>query len=289
MDGFVIVDKPSGMTSRDVVNRIQKRLPRRHKIGHAGTLDPLATGVLVIAIGKATRLVQFIQDLDKQYRTRIHLGASSSTDDADGEIRSQLPHEIPTREMIETELQQLVGVIEQRPPAFSAIKINGQRAYNLARKGRELTLDVREIRIDALRLLDYDYPNVDLEVDCGRGTYIRSIARDLGDRLECGAYVETLQRTAIGHFGLSLSANLDDIIQQWPDDLLPMLSGFPTFVRYSASNEMIERIQCGQVVPIDSVPIEQNIAILNDQHQLIAVGETDEEGRFHSRVVLYRV
>ena len=288
MDGFLVIDKPSGMTSRDVVNRIQQRLPRRHKIGHAGTLDPLATGVLVIAVGKATRLIQFIQDFDKQYRTRIHLGATSTTDDADGDITARSDSTIPTQAEIEAVLQELVGVFDQRPPAYSAILINGQRAYDLARKGRQLDLEARPVRVEAIRILAYDYPKLDLEIDCGKGTYIRSIARDLGEQLGCGAYVETLQRSAIGHFDCAAAHKLDDILQQWPNDLLPPLMGFPHLHHYRATAETIEWIRCGQVVTLAGVSAEQTIAIVNEQGQLMAVGETDEDARFRSTVVLFR-
>src|SRR5579872_2180052 len=156
MNGFLVIDKPSGMTSRNVVNRVQKWFPRKTKIGHTGTLDPLATGVLVICIGAATRLADYVQAMSKSYSSRFRLGATSTTDDADGEITTRSAFSIPTRDEVERTLASFIGTIEQVPPAFSALKVSGRRAHELARKGADVPLKARSVRIDASRLRQGD-------------------------------------------------------------------------------------------------------------------------------------
>ncbi len=200
MDGILVIDKPGGMTSRDVVNRVQRWFPRRTKIGHTGTLDPLATGVLVVCIGAATRLADHVQAMPKSYASRFRLGAASSTDDADGEVVVHSDVVPPSSESVAAALAAFIGPIDQVPPAFSALKLHGKRAHELARKGEEVRLEARPVRIDAVRMIAYEWPLLDVEIDCGKGTYIRSIARDLGAALGCGGMVETLRRTRIGPF-----------------------------------------------------------------------------------------
>lgn len=200
MNGLLVIDKPAGMTSRDAVNRIQRLLTRGTKIGHTGTLDPLATGVLVLCIGRATKLADHIQAMGKTYNTRIRLGAVSDTDDADGKTVVAPDALPPTLEAIHELLSGFLGNIEQLPPSYSALKVGGRRAYDLARRGQEVKLEPRIVRIDRIDLLQYDWPYIDLEIDCGKGTYIRSIARDLGLRLGTGGLVQMLRRTRVGPF-----------------------------------------------------------------------------------------
>jgi tRNA pseudouridine55 synthase len=209
MNGLLVIDKPAGMTSRDVVNRVQKWFPRKTKIGHTGTLDPLATGVLVVCIGVATRLADYVQAMGKAYASRFRLGATSTTDDADGQV-TQTPDVVPpTREQIDAELAGFVGTIDQVPPAFSALKVSGERAHDLARSGKDVQLAARPVRIDAVRVTGYVWPFLDVEIDCGKGTYIRSIARDLGTKLGCGGLVQTLRRTRVGPFTAEQGIGLD--------------------------------------------------------------------------------
>ncbi|MFL5327307.1 MAG: tRNA pseudouridine(55) synthase TruB [Gemmataceae bacterium] len=207
--GWLVIDKPVRMTSRDVVNRVQTRFPRRTPIGHTGTLDPLATGVLVLAVGAATRLAEYVQALGKVYETEFTLGATSATDDAEGPITPTPDAAAPDRTTVEAALHRFIGVIEQVPPAFSAVQVDGKRAYRQARAGAEVVLAARTVRIDAIRLFDYDYPRMKLEVRCGKGTYIRSLARDLGALLGCGGYVSQLQRIAVGDFTVAEAVDLD--------------------------------------------------------------------------------
>lgn len=228
MNGLLVIDKPAGMTSRDVVNLAQRWFPRRTKIGHTGTLDPLATGVLVLCIGSATKLADTIQRLPKTYTTRVRLGANSDTDDADGMITQQVATP-PSRDRILMALGQFQGDIQQSPPAFSAIKVEGKRAYDLARRGRAVSLQPRSVRIDTIVMDHYDWPWLDLTITCGKGTYIRSIARDLGEALGTGGLVQTLRRTRVGPFtaddALLLPANTHDAFKKLlPANLLLNLS-----------------------------------------------------------------
>ena len=209
MNGFLVIDKPGGMTSRDAVNRVQLWFPRRTKIGHTGTLDPLATGVLVLCIGAATKSADRVQAMPKQYETRLRLGATSNTDDADGEVIESPSTPTPTLAVIESTLPAFHGIIQQLPPQFSALKVQGQRAYDLARRGIDVALQPRPVRVDAIAVLGYEWPWLDLRIDCGKGTYIRSIARDLGAILGVGGLVQTLRRTRVGPFSAEQGIKLD--------------------------------------------------------------------------------
>jgi tRNA pseudouridine55 synthase len=246
MNGLLVLDKPGGMTSRDAVNRVQKWFPRRTKIGHTGTLDPLATGVLVVCVGRATRLADYVQAMGKSYASRFRLGATSTTDDADGEVTETANVIPPTRELIDTALKSFVGTVDQVPPAVSALKLNGVRAYELARRGKGPALGSRVVRIDAIHVTRYEWPFLDVEVDCGKGTYIRSIARDLGDVLGCGGLVQTLRRTRVGPFraeqGIGLEADPASVT------LRPMAEAVTGLPRVTLEPEVIRGLQNGQVV-----------------------------------------
>lgn len=208
-EGFLAIDKPGGMTSRDVVNRVQRWFPRRTKIGHAGTLDPLATGLLVLGIGRATKLIERVQAMPKTYRTRIRLGATSDTDDADGEVAIHETVTVPTLQEVESLLPEFIGTLQQVPPAYSALKVDGVRSYARARRGEEVTLAARPVQVYGVTLVAYEWPWLDLEIHCGKGTYIRSIARDVGERLGTGGMVQELRRTRIGMFTASQAIALD--------------------------------------------------------------------------------
>jgi tRNA pseudouridine55 synthase len=240
-DGFLVIDKPPGMTSRAVVNRI----------GHTGTLDPLATGVLVVCIGAATRLADYVQAMGKSYRSRFRLGATSTSDDADGELTETPFAEPPTRDRIEHHLASFVGVIEQLPPKVSALKVAGQRAYDKARRGDEVNLSARPVRIDAIRLVSYEWPFVEVEVDCGKGTYIRSIARDLGTALGCGGMVQTLRRTRIGTFTLDQAIDLNIGQEIVKDRLRPLSEGLSELPPLTLPSELIRKLINGQTVSVD--------------------------------------
>lgn len=212
--GLLLIDKPTGWTSFDVVAKtrgvIKRSVGRKVKVGHAGTLDPMATGLLILAIGKATKRIESLMKLDKQYEAQITLGARSTTDDAEGElsvVQSPLNlDEATIREAI-TSFQ---GGYEQMPPQFSAIKVKGQRAYKLARKGQEVSLKSRPVKIDITDIA-VDMPRVSFTVDVSSGTYIRSLARDIGEKLETGAYLSALRRTQIGDFNVQRAVGMEEL------------------------------------------------------------------------------
>lgn len=198
VDGWVVLDKPVGMTSTHAVSRL-KRLYNAKKAGHAGTLDPLASGILPVAFGEATKTVPFVQDGEKSYQFTVKWGEETNTDDVEGEVvaRSDVR---PSREAIEALLPRYVGTILQTPPAFSAIKINGERAYDIARDGEEVKLAARPIVIHALRLIEFAGERAVIEADCGKGTYVRALARDFGRDLGCLGHLIALRRTRVGPF-----------------------------------------------------------------------------------------
>ena len=208
--GLLNVDKPPGMTSRDVVNRVQ-RLVRGLKVGHAGTLDPLASGVLVLCLGPATRLVEYIQRMPKRYAGMFLLGRTSDTEDIEGRVTELANPPRPTHAQIEAVLGRFTGPIEQRPPAFSALKIGGRRAYELARQGKPVELEARRIVIHSIRVVRYAYPELELDVTCGAGTYLRSLGRDIAAALGTGAVMASLRRTAVGAFRADDACRLDQL------------------------------------------------------------------------------
>ncbi|MDA1051445.1 MAG: tRNA pseudouridine(55) synthase TruB [Planctomycetota bacterium] len=210
MYGLLNINKPPGKTSRDAVNRVQ-RLVRPVKVGHAGTLDPLATGVLVICLGPATRLIQYVQQLPKRYTGTFLLGRHSDSDDLEGEVIELANPVVPTADEVIAALPRFVGTIQQRPPIFSAIKVNGKRAYDLARAGKDVQLQARPVAIHELRVVRYEYPELVLDIGCGSGTYIRSLGRDLGESLGTAAVMSSLERTAIGDFTVESAIDLNDL------------------------------------------------------------------------------
>ncbi|MBI4995068.1 tRNA pseudouridine(55) synthase TruB [Candidatus Peregrinibacteria bacterium] len=195
---ILLIDKPSGITSFDVIRQLRKKLGIR-KMGHAGTLDPLATGLLIIAVGAATKEISKYMGLPKEYEVLIEFGKTSTTYDADGEISQGILKDV-SRAEFKNVLKNFVGEIMQMPPIFSAKKIKGVRAYDLARQGKEVKLEPRKVQIDKIEIIEWSWPFVRLRINCGKGTYIRSIAHDIGEKLGCGGYVCELRRTAIGEF-----------------------------------------------------------------------------------------
>ena len=197
--------KPYTWTSFQIVNKVRYHLSRKYgikrfKVGHAGTLDPLATGVLLLCTGKATKRIEELQKHTKEYEAEIMLGATTPSYDMEHPVNETFPYEHITREMVEETLKQFVGDIAQRPPLFSACKVDGKRAYDLARKGSDMQLEPKQIRIDNIELLEYELPKIKIRVTCGKGTYIRSLARDIGEALQSGAYLTALARTKVGEY-----------------------------------------------------------------------------------------
>lgn len=202
---IIPIYKPYTWTSFQIVNKIRYHLTRMHKVkrfkvGHAGTLDPLATGVLLLCTGKATKRIEELQSHTKEYVAEIMLGATTPSFDLEHPIDATYPYEHITEEKIREVLQQFVGNIAQRPPLFSACKVDGKRAYDLARGGSDMQLAPKQIRIDAIELLEFNLPKIKIRVTCGKGTYIRSLARDIGEALDSGAHLTALERTRIGEY-----------------------------------------------------------------------------------------
>lgn len=204
-DSVRLVDKPAGITSFGVVARVRRKLSqqlgKKAKVGHTGTLDPFATGLMIIVTGKECRNAMNYSKLDKEYEATFRLGQTSTTGDPEGEI-AEVSNLQPSKEAIEAALEPFRGKITQRPPIFSAIKINGRRAYDLARKGEAVEIPERQVTVYALELLSYDYPNVRVRAHVSSGTYIRSLAEDIGKLLETGAYCSELRRTKVGEWSV---------------------------------------------------------------------------------------
>ncbi len=224
------IDKPLGWTSFDAVKRLRGAIQRRlhvkkFKVGHAGTLDPLATGVLIICTGRATRRIDELQNGDKEYVATLRLGATTPSFDLETEIDNEYPWEHITREGIEGILPGFIGKIMQVPPVFSAVKVDGKRAYSLARKGEEVSLKAKPLEIKEMELLECELPVIKLRIVCSKGTYIRALARDLGEALGSGAHLTALRRTRVGAIGESSCMSIDEAIERintaeltFPDD-----------------------------------------------------------------------
>ena len=211
-EGILPVDKPYGMTSHDVIDELRKILQQK-KIGHTGTLDPRATGLLVICLERATKVSQFLIDEDKTYEAQIKLGERSTTFDEEGVIKTDTPPEFPNLSASEIEniLNEFKGVTRQKVPDYSAVKIAGEPLYKMARKGKKIDAPEREIEIKDIRLLKIDLPRIDFSVTCSKGTYIRSLANDLGERFGCGAYLSRLRRIRAGNFNIDQALTLKEI------------------------------------------------------------------------------
>lgn len=212
--GVLNVRKPAGITSRDVVNHIVRCCPRKTKVGHAGTLDPMATGVLVVAVGPATKLIQFSQDSNKVYVGKFQLGLRSNTEDITGVVEEVPGAPAISEDSLRQTLGQFHGTILQTPPQFSAVKVDGKRAYQLARQGETAAIQPRPTRIDSIELLSFNYPNFSLEIHCGKGTYIRTLGRDIAKSVGSDAVMTQLERTAVGEFKIESALTLEDIEQQ---------------------------------------------------------------------------
>lgn len=220
--GLIVVDKPVGLSSMDVVRRV-RRAAGGCKTGHAGTLDPLATGVVICCLGKATKSVEKLMGQAKVYDTTVDLTAFTTTDDLEGERLEIDVAEPPTPERVEGVVSQFIGEIEQTPPIYSAVHINGQRAYKMARRGETVDMPTKTVRIDAIEMLDYAWPILTLRIVCGRGTYIRSLGRDIGEQLGTGGHLASLRRTAVGDYNLEMAHPIErfeeEVVQE---DLLPV-------------------------------------------------------------------
>lgn len=275
--GFLNVNKPPGPTSHDVVARARRLLPRSVKVGHCGTLDPFAEGVLVLCLGQATRLAEFISSRPKQYEAEVTLGVTSTTDDPEGRL-TFTGLALPTAEQIQAVLPSFLGDISQTPPAHSAIQVGGRRAYRLARAGRDVNLASRIIRIDSLALLEYIGSRAILQMDCSSGTYVRAFARDLGRALGCGAYCSGLTRTLVGPFMLADSIDMDSLSGSLiKANLQPArlaVESWPTVVLSDEQEQAIGQGKVIQAQPGENAPAGV-VAAVNAVGDLVALCELD--------------
>ena len=219
--GLLVVDKPLGWSSMDVIRKV-RWAAKMKRVGHAGTLDPLATGVVVVCLGKATKSVESLMGMTKVYEARIDFSAFTSTDDAEGPRQEVVVESPPKVETLRTSIARFIGEVDQTPPMYSAIHIDGERAYKLARRGEEVVMPSRRVRIDGIELLTYAWPTAEIRVTCGKGTYIRSLARDIGKSMGTGGHLTGLRRLSVGIYDLSRSIAGERIAQGISQlDLLP--------------------------------------------------------------------
>ncbi len=280
MFGFLNLDKPFDWTSHDCVAKT-RRILQIKKVGHAGTLDPAATGVLPIAIGKATRLLQYLPT-DKAYKATIRLGVQTTTDDLQGEIISQQPVTELSLEAVKTVLQQFQGKIEQIPPSYSAIQVDGKRLYDLARKGEKVEAPVRNVEVFNIDILDWrvgTFAELDVNIACGGGTYIRAIARDLGAVLGTGGTLAALQRTVSSGFNLADSITLAELEAKLEaKEFQPMVADAPLqhLPEITLAETEARRWCQGQKISLDS-QVSQIARIYNEERLFLGIGESKEE------------
>jgi tRNA pseudouridine55 synthase len=279
--GVWLVDKPAGPTSHDVVAAVRRRLGRRVKVGHAGTLDPFATGLLVVLVGRATRLAPFISDLDKTYVATVALGAVSATGDPEGPITPGGPP--PGTEAVAAALATFVGTQRQRVPALSAVKVDGERLYRRTRRGEDVAAPEREVRIDEATLLAHhttaDPPLAVVQVRCSKGTYLRQLAVDLGERLGCGAYCAALRRTAVGHLDVADAVPPSEVSDEGGVGVRAALGHLPA---RQLTDDEARAVAHGRPVPGDgSGPV-----VLMHDGEALAVAQPDGAGLLRPAVVL---
>jgi tRNA pseudouridine55 synthase len=289
LDGILLLDKAPGMTSNTALQKA-KRLLRAQKAGHTGSLDPIASGLLPICLGESTKLSGFLLNTDKRYQVRVRLGVQTETGDTEGAVVETRPVPPLTLELIEAALARFRGEILQVPPMYSALKHQGQRLYDLARKGVEVEREPRPVTIFELRLEGFDTEGLRLDVHCSKGTYIRTLAEDLGRALGCGGHVESLRRTAVGEFSLAEAYPLESL-ENLPDErlsevLLPMdriVAGLPSV---QLNEELDFYLRRGQPVLIPKAPTQGWVRLYARQTVFRGVGEVLDDGRVAPRRLL---
>jgi tRNA pseudouridine55 synthase len=276
--GLLNVDKPPGMTSRDVVNVVQ-RLMKPTKVGHAGTLDPLATGVLVVAVGPATRLIDYVHRMAKAYHATFLLGRTSDTEDIEGEVVELVGAPLPSRDQICAVLPQFIGTIQQRPPDYSAVKVRGQRAYKLARRGQNVELAPRPVEVFAIEVIRYEFPELEVIVHCGSGTYVRTLGRDIARALGTDAVMSGLRRTAIGSFRAESAVPIEgldaDVLRQ---SLLSPILALGDIPRAIITSEDQARLAFGQAIRPDGPITGDELAAVSSAGDLVAVLRRTDAG-----------
>jgi tRNA pseudouridine55 synthase len=283
ISGVLVIDKPIGMTSHDVVNAVRYGTGIR-RAGHTGTLDPRASGVLVILVGPAVRLSEYVSASDKRYQAIIRMGASTDTFDAEGRFTQQTTSPLSvTESQFEETLKQFVGEIEQTPPPYSAVKVRGRRAYDMARKGEEVELAPRKINVYHLEVLEWAPPEVVVDVHCSSGTYVRSLANDMGNALGCGGYLVGLRRTKSGRFSLRDATPLRKLQEafragNWYQYLIPAAEALGDWPAIELDPDMVENVKHGHRIPAnpaDKPGINNLVRGVSMAGELVALMELD--------------
>lgn len=273
-EGFLIVDKPGGMTSHDVVAAVRKASGIR-KVGHAGTLDPMATGVIVVAIGRVTRLIRFVQDLPKVYVATAQFGVATDSLDADGAVLEREPLEVNQAD-VEEVLSRFLGIIEQVPPMVSALKVGGERLYELARRGETVERDARLVEVHEIVLTDFvpgPYPEVSMEVTCGKGTYIRVLADDLARALGGRAHLTALRRTAIGSLTVDRALDISGL-SEWREHALSPAEALVDLDMVTVDDEVKRAVRNGvrfATGPLATIPRDRPVGVVDRAGDLLAI------------------
>jgi tRNA pseudouridine55 synthase len=297
VNGILLLDKPRGLTSNAALQRV-KRLYRAAKAGHTGNLDPLATGVLPVCLGEATKISAYLLDADKAYRVECTLGVTTDTGDSEGEVVQTRPVSTPSASAVRHVLEQYTGEIEQMPPMYSAVKHQGQPLYKLAREGRTVERRSRRIRIDALELLAIDGDRVELDVRCSKGTYVRTLVEDIGEALGCGAHVSALRRTRAAPFDDSDLVDAGHLEALVADErsaeldalLLPVDAALSDWPRVSLPPPMAGYIEQGQAVQVPRAPAEGMLRLYRrepDTERFIGVGRVLDDGRVGPKRLIF--
>jgi len=291
VNGILLLDKPPGLSSNQALQRV-KRLFDAAKAGHTGSLDPLATGLLPLCLGYTTKFSAFLLDADKRYRVRIRLGETTETADAEGEIIATAPTDGITEEQVRAVVAEFVGTIEQLPPMYSAVKHEGQRLYKLAREGKEVERTPRQIQIHAIDVLDLPLPDLICDVHCSKGTYVRTLAEDIGQRLGCGAYVAELRRTGVGPYveGETAFVTMDQVEaaaelghEALDAMLLPLDSALGHCPAVKLSADAAFYLAQGQPVMVPKAPTEGLVRLYDSVGAFVGVGEILEDGKIQPK------
>ncbi len=267
MFGIVLIDKPLEFTSHDVVGKLRRKFNTK-RIGHAGTLDPMATGLLVVAVGPATRFLQYLPLEPKVYRAVVRFGVTTDSYDSEGEITSEapIPHDLVNQ--LEDVIPSMLGMIEQIPPMYSAVKVQGQPLYKLARQGIEIERKSRTIHVERMDVLAMGEATVELEIECSGGTYVRTIAHELGERIGCGAFLQSLVRTRIGAFSIENAKSIDEVSEA---DLIPLKKALlPMQIRLLSDHETM-RVRNGGAVANLIDATDEFVALADPSGEIISV------------------
>ncbi len=290
MHGVLNIDKPSGITSHDVVQQV-RRLFREKRVGHTGTLDPSATGVLVLCVGKATRIAQYLEAGVKEYRAVMRLGVTTDTLDADGQVLERRQYRSPDKEQLSAVLNSFQGSLLQRPPVFSAIKVRGVPSYKLARQGKAKPLEPRRVTIDRIELIDYNDPLIAIKVTCSKGVYIRTLCADIGEALGCGAHLSNLVRTRSGVFRIEEAVNLDQLASRPVDSLetalISMEKALESVPALIVTGDEAKKIAQGNRIPAPDGFWEEGEVLLriHDQNGLFVALAFSHDGQIRPETV----